>query len=253
VTDAPTIRLATLNTTSEVSSLASGCQAVPALLVSFVYLPAFLRVRSQYRYRDWALDSGAYSAHNSGTPIRLADYIATATELRATDATLTDVFSLDVIGDPVASLKNCEAMWAAGVPAIPTFHYGEPEHVLLSMARTYPKIALGGVVHLKTQQRQKRQWAEQCFARTWPKRIHGFSFGGHQAILALPWHSVDATNWEVGPTRWGKWRRYGHLSIRGQHHLQAEINHYLTVEQQARVRWRAQMAELDHLGKERDL
>ena len=46
----------------------------PALLVSYVYLEPFLKNQHRYCYRDWVLDSGAFSAHNSGTEIKLQDY-----------------------------------------------------------------------------------------------------------------------------------------------------------------------------------
>ena len=47
----------------------------PSLLVSYVYLSAWLRKQKEYVYRDWALDSGAFSAYNKGTEIDLQDYI----------------------------------------------------------------------------------------------------------------------------------------------------------------------------------
>ena len=40
--------------------------SAPGLLVSFVYLRSFLGIRARCAMRDWVLDSGAYSAHNSG-------------------------------------------------------------------------------------------------------------------------------------------------------------------------------------------
>ena len=217
--------------------------SAPALLVSFVYLKGFLRDQDRYIYRDWVLDSGAFSAHASGTNIDLQEYIDTCLRLKATDPTLVEVFALDVIGDWKASLKNCEAMWAAGVEAIPCYHVGEPESVLLGIAKDYPKIALGGCVGYT----KKIEWATQCFSRVWPKKIHGFGFGSSKALMALPWHSVDATNWEGMPCRFGRWSSYNgaHLQIRGSdHNLRSEIEYYLKMERQARSRWANEMAIL---------
>jgi len=251
---APTVRIATGNRVAEVISLEpqpdGGHADPPALLVSFVWLRRFLRERHRYRYRDWVLDSGAFSAHNSGKEIRLAEYIEACRSLLGHDPTLTEVYSLDVIGDHHASRVNCDLMWEAGVPAVPTYHHGEPEAVLLDLARTYPKIALGGAVGLKP--KYKMAWAAQCFARTWPKRIHGFGFGTFEMIVALPWHSVDASNWASGPCRYGNWKRYGRMSVRGsRQHLQEEVKYYLGIEQKARIRWQAQMRQLDTLPLER--
>lgn len=138
-------------------------ESAPALLVSYVYLKPFLDRQSQYVYRDWALDSGAFSAHMTGTKIELAAYIDVCQRLKASDPTLTDVFALDVIGDWKASLKNVEEMWRAGVEAIPCYHIGEPESVLKGLAKDYPKIAIGGVAREKPQ--KKLAFAKECFAR----------------------------------------------------------------------------------------
>jgi hypothetical protein len=152
---------------------------LPALLVSYVYREPFLRDQAKYRYRDWVLDSGAFSAYVSGAVIENRAFIEEAKRLLATDKTLTEVFALDVIGDYKTSLRNCEEAWEQGLPAIPTYHAGEPESHLRDIAKRFPKIALGGVVGSKN----KLSWAKQCFARVYPKRIHGF--GSEKAIMAL--------------------------------------------------------------------
>lgn len=213
----------------------------PALLVSYVYLTPFLKNRHRYAYRDWVLDSGAFSAHNSGAEIKLQDYINCCKELQASDPTLTEVFALDVIGNWKASLKNCKEMWRQGVEAIPCYHVGEPESELKAMAKDYPKIALGGCVGY----RDKLKFAEQCFARVWPKAIHGFGFGAEKDIMALPWHSVDATNWEIGPCKFGRWQSFGQLSVRGsKQNLRAEVEWYLNLERRAQQKWTGAMRQL---------
>ncbi len=147
----------------------------PALLVSYVFHKRFLKLRSDYVYRDWVMDSGAFSAKNSGVEIDLQEYIDTCQELLETDPKLSEVFALDVIGDWRASVKNYETMWKAGVPAIPAYHIGEPEELLLDLASAYNKIAVGGMAKLRGH--TKLQFAEQCFARVWPVKVHGFGVG----------------------------------------------------------------------------
>lgn len=234
--------------------------SLPALLVSFVYLPQFLANRHKYRYRDWVLDSGAFSAHNSGTDVNLDEYITTCRELLASDPTLTEVFALDDIGDWHVSLRNCEKMWAAGVPAVPTFHYGEPWDVLLGIARDYPKIALGGMVGQAVKPRDA--WVAQCFSRVWPKRIHGFGLAGEATVLGFPFSSTDATNWEIGPCKYASWQSFRgakrrddgrvvgakKFSVRGsKQNLRVEVEWYLDLERRARARWKKEMAKLDEL------
>ena len=47
----------------------------PPLLISYYYLEPFVENRAAYRYRDWVMDSGAFSAHNSGVEIDLNRYV----------------------------------------------------------------------------------------------------------------------------------------------------------------------------------
>ncbi len=218
----------------------------PALLVSFYYFKQFSRFRYSYNFRDWVMDSGAFSAKNSGKVIDLQEYIDTCLQLTQEDQQLTEVFALDVIGDHETSLRNCEEMWRQGVQAIPCFHVGEPEDALVEMAAKYPKIALGGAVGFSG----KREWAEQCFARVWPKKIHGFGFGSERDILHLPWHSVDATNWELGPCAFGNWRSFGGaMSVRGaEQNLRSEVEWYLRLERKAQAQWRREMELLEADG-----
>lgn len=224
----------------------------PALLVSYVYLPPFLENKHRYCYRDWVLDSGAFSAHNSGTEINLDAYITCCKKLLEEDSSLTEIFALDVIGDWKASVKNAEQMWKKGVEAIPTFHYGSPWEVLKGLAKDYPKIAIGGCVG----KRDKDKFAAQCFARVWPKKIHGFGFGSEKSIMTLPFHSVDATNWELAPCKYGTWKAFGHqrVSVRGSaQNLRAEVEWYLDLERRARERWKKEMQKLEKQPQSRTL
>lgn len=217
----------------------------PALLVSYAYLKPFIQRRASYLFRDWALDSGAFTAHAKGKPVCLQAYTEKCLELLAGELPPAEVFSLDVIGDWKASAKNTDKLWSSGVPAIPAFHVGSPEAELKRLAKTFPKIALGGAVGFK----RKDEWAAQCFARVWPAKIHGFGFGSEASIMALPWHSVDATNWEIGPCAFGSWRVYGKMSVRGaSQDLRAEIEWYLDLERKARARWRKEMKQLESLA-----
>ena len=216
----------------------------PALLVSYVYLDAFLKNKPKYHYRDWVMDSGAFSAWKSGTEIDLQKYIDTARKLIEEDETLSEVYSLDVIGDWEGTARNTEEMWRQGIPAIPAFHHGEPEEALLEMAEKYPKIALGGIVGVH--KKEKKRWIGQCFARVWPKKIHGFGVGTKDIVMSFPFHSVDATNWELGPCAYGRWNSYGKMSIRGsKQDLRVEVKWYLDLERKARNRWRKEMELLD--------
>jgi hypothetical protein len=243
----PTVRLAVGSMHEKAHSRGLTTERLPALLVSYAYLQPFLKNRHRYRFRDWVMDSGAFTAANAGTTINLADYIKTCHDLMKSDPALVEIFSLDVIGDPKASAENAAAMWKAGIPAIPTYHYGEPESALLELAATYPKIAIGGVAYKRGS--QKTKWAEQVFARVWPKRIHGFAFGGENHVMALPFHSVDSSSWEIGACGFGNWKQFGSMTVRGSNQdLRGEVNAYLDLEDRARLKWAPQMKELAATG-----
>jgi hypothetical protein len=247
--DAPTVRIGIGGKTGpdgeerRYQSLAPA-EVRPGLLTSFVFLENFLRYRHRYHYRDWVLDSGAYSAFASGVPIDLGAYIRKCRELLGNASPPVEIYSLDVIGDWKASLRNTEFMWKAGIQAIPAYHIGEPWDVLKAMARDYPKIALGGVARKRGE--EKRSWALKCVSMVWPKKVHGFGFGEREHIMTVPFHSVDATNWEIGPCRFGNWRQFGKMSIRGSsQNLRGEVQHFLKIEAEAQARWSREMAELE--------
>jgi len=216
----------------------------PALLVSGAFPDSVAEVASgRIVCRDWVLDSGAYTAFNAGKPVVLSEYIEAIRRLRDTPCPPSEVFSLDVIGDWRAGMANTEAMWAAGIECIPCFHQGEPEDVLIGMARDYPKIALGNMVGLRS--KPKLRWARRCLDRVWPKRVHGFGLGSEEAIMSLPFESLDATNWHINPAGFGQWRylgstrkKWGKGSWRGSgQNLRAEVQWYLDLERRARERW----------------
>jgi hypothetical protein len=221
---------------------------LPALLVSYFYWEGFARYRPRYAFRDYALDSGAYSAHTSGAEIDLDQYIAFCQGQLASDPQCTEVFALDVIDSWRQSERNTERMWKAGVPAIPVYHFGEPERLLTQMASAYPKIALGGMVGQHAV--PKLEWLEWCFAKVWPKKIHGLGVSGENILQRLPFHSVDATNWIVGPAGFGSYKSMAKptKAPRGKGiNLRAEVQWWLALERKLAQRWRKPLALLDAL------
>lgn len=225
----------------------------PPVLVSYLGLALWEESYRGLKHRDWVLDSGAFSAYTIGIRIDLEEYAEDCLRLMAEPWGPSEVFSLDVIGDAEASRRNTERLWNLGVPAIPCFHPEEDESFLLEMAEQYPKIALGGVAYGKGERKYK--WAEQCFARVWPHRIHGFAFGSERAAMRLPWHSTDASSWQTGPAVFATWRGLAsasrvqiNLSVSGSGaNLTGEILHHLQIEQRVRRRWRGSMRQLPPL------
>ena len=216
----------------------------PALLLSYAFIKQWRGKMDDWVFRDWVLDSGAFSVHASGKAVEFGTYLSDTRELLAAPRPPVEVFALDVIGDWRASRVNAEKMWAAGVEAIPCFHYGSPWAELESLAATYPKIALGGMAHRSM--KSKGDWIGQCFARVWPKRIHGFACN-ERLLMRFPFHSVDSSSWCLKAVAFGRWKAYGgaYLNWRGSaQNLRAEVAFYLRAEREARRRWAAEMTLL---------
>ena len=218
----------------------------PALLVAFPYVKPFLARQEFFCYRDWALDSGAFTAYTSGKPIDHERYMELCLRLLATDPTLTEVFSLDVIDNPTATLRNARTEWQRGIPSIPTFHSGMPWRYLDELAAEFPKISLGGAVGLT--KHKKMRWVAECFRRVWPKRIHGLGMASRDILMSFPFHSVDAASWAVSPLCFGQWKSLGDVRGRGStQNLRAEIEYYLKLEREVQSRWKREMEMLEAL------
>lgn len=222
----------------------------PAVLCSYVYYDVFKStVLDTVNIRHWVLDSGAYSAFNSGRTIGIQEYIDFCKQVADGPRPPQEVFALDVIGDWKASMVNTEEMWRQGVPAIPCYHVGEPKDVLLGMARDYPKIAIGGTAGRMFGDK-RLHFLEQCFAHIWPKKVHGFGVTNIKLLRSLPFHSVDSTSWEIGALRFGNWAAYADMPVKGprsNHYLRPEVDVYMDIEAQLKARWSKQMAELESL------
>ncbi len=215
-------------------------EELPAILVSYVWLDEFRKHRHRFHFRDWVLDSGAFSAHVRDIEIKLEDYIETAKEFLGSDDTLKEVFALDVISDWKESLKNYEAMWEAGVPAVPTYHVGEPEHVLRTLAREYPKIAISGSGTKMYSRKERGRLFAQCFERVWPKRIHLFATLDKAILETLPVHSADSSSWALNAAGYGWWKGFGLQRLRQRGvspHLQTEVDWYIKYERRLKAKW----------------
>lgn len=231
---------------------ACGADVLPSVLLSYAYRRVWEPLLPTLHIRDYVLDSGAFTAHSLGVDITVEELLGAVQRYQDEGRPPAEVFALDVIGDWRGTKANTERMWAAGVQAIPAFHYGEPEDVLVGYARDYPKIALGGVVGIN--KKEKMRWVTQCFARVWPKPIHGFGMG-LWALEKFPFHSIDCSDWEGSAARFGRWNAFGGatLGLGGKvllDNLAIEAQHWLDHEQRGKSRWQQVMQGLGWTGTE---
>ncbi|MFD8509686.1 hypothetical protein ACFV27_00870 [Streptomyces antimycoticus] len=150
-------------------------------------------------------DSGAFSAATLGVTISLADYRAWLTDW---SGLITTAATLDVIGDPVATARNTEALEAAGLTVLPTFHVGTPWPVLEALCARHRYIALGGMVPHTKEPTAVLRWLIRCFrvAAETGTVFHGFGQTRLDTLAALPFYSVDSSTWASGA-------RYGALTL----------------------------------------
>ena len=148
---------------------------------------------------DLFLDSGAYSASTQGITINLDEYIDF---IKSHEKHLAVYANLDVIGDPVATLKNQRIMEEAGLCPLPCFHFGEDFRYLHYYMENYDYIAMGGMVGRKS--RDLSSWLDKCFnllcdnSDRVPKiKVHGYGMTSILLMIRYPWYSVDSTSWVV--------------------------------------------------------
>lgn len=250
MSNAPTIRLSIAGGSRRVAeALSYKNLPAPSILVSYFYINQFNRFRDRMCVRDWALDSGAFSAKNRRKPVKISldGYIERCLKLLSEEDKPVEIFSLDDLDSPEQSIRNCEKMREAGVPAIPCYHQGESWEVLQEYSQKYEKIAIGGTVG-KGRTGKDYDWIDQVFARVWPKRIHGFGFGSEKQVMTYPFDSVDSTGWEIMPCQFGHWFSMGEqkVSVRGsRQNLRVEVDAYLRLESKARARWKSTWGKIN--------
>lgn len=212
--------------------------------------PQVIRKAAPFPFQRRMLDSGAFSAWNTGKTIDMNALI-----VASKSPEFTETVCLDVIGDADASVKNALAMKAAGSPAFPVFHIGDPWEHLMLYKKEFGRTGLSCRFGEPT--RSSIKWLEQCFARAWPCRFHSFGWIGGDALARFPFDTADATTWLM-PRMYGEWRGFGTQSkrhfgfpaaehtfkVRGGHwSLAAEVHAFLKVQRSLTERWRKELAQ----------
>lgn len=170
------------------------------LLVAYPYLDKFLKHRHKFNVRRWILDSGAFSAFNSGKVIDLKSYCR---DIAALHGDVAEYFALDVIGDYKKGIDNYHFMLSEGLSPMPVYHPGEPWSVLNEFKKTAYKLAVGSGMELSKTGATVRgggsDYVAQVFSRVWPMRIHGLALSRASMMDKFPFDSVDSTTWIIMP------------------------------------------------------
>jgi hypothetical protein len=99
-----------------------------------------------YENRDkirFVLDSGAFTAWKAGKPISLDDYCRFIEKLPFEP---WRYFTLDIIGDPIGTLKNYDIMRQRGFKPVPIFTRGDDLSIIDEYYKTSDVVGIGGLV-----------------------------------------------------------------------------------------------------------
>lgn len=147
---------------------------------------------------DIFIDSGAFSAENSGKTIEINDY---CNFLKETGAKM--YAALDVIGNAKQTLANTEYMVKEhGLDPLPTFHLGGNTKDLEKLFN-YNYICLGGLVFASGAMRYCDEVWSIILKNRPDMRVHGFGLTNADLMARYPWTSVDSSSFK-GCKRFGR-------------------------------------------------
>lgn len=178
----------------------------PRVLLSFAYyrddnldrLAAALTVDGVRP--SFVADSGAFSARTMGWQVEPGAY---AGWLLRWWPLFDFAFTLDVIGDPVASRTSHDDLeQRVGARLVPVVHYGGTVDDLAPYrAEGHQLIALGGMaLRDRSTAGVRARWLHAMF--TWAADhdvvFHGLGIGAYEMMWDWPWYSVDSSSWSQG-------------------------------------------------------
>lgn len=139
------------------------------------------------------IDSGAFSAHNSGTVIDRAEY---AQFLRRWWGCWDHAITLDAIGDPATTRVNTRWLHEQGLPVMPVFTPGDTLPDFDAMVRDHGYVCVGGLVGLPPRTQRARVRMLQQRAQRAGGGIHALGIGSLALLRASRPFSADASSVE---------------------------------------------------------
>ena len=169
------------------------------LLASYAIWDQFLTSKPGINISNLQVDSGAFSVFRSGKVIDIDKFIVVAKQNPQ-----AEIFSLDEIGNWQKSQANTLKIWAAGVPAMPIYHAGEPRNYLDWCVENTPC----GKIAIACTSKDRAGVVREQFKYIWDKyggiKIHGLAMASPKMLAVGPFDSVDASSWATAPGRFGQ-------------------------------------------------
>lgn len=139
------------------------------------------------------IDSGAYSAWNSGAEIVLDEYCDACREYESKG---WKYFQLDVIGDQKKTLDNYDYMISKGLTPIPVFTRGGNLQDLKQI-KDAQLIGLGSGVRTKGQGAYIK-WFLMQEKEIKNTQLHLFGYNNLKTVFTNKIYSIDSTSWAQG-------------------------------------------------------
>lgn len=165
------------------------------LLASYAYAERWdmAKLRGRLRCGRLLLDSGAFTAYQTGRKITVGEY---ATWLARWRHAWDHAITLDVIGDPVASRRQTRKLHARGLPVLPVFTVGDTMPEFEAMVRDCGYVAVGGMVGIARRHNSakiERLRLLQRRAEELGGGIHALGIGSLPTLRAARCYTADAS------------------------------------------------------------
>lgn len=137
------------------------------------------------------VDSGAFTAWKAKKKIELDDYCRF---IEALPLKPWAYFSLDVVGNPHATLENYNTMLKRGFKPVPVFTRGEDISVLEEYYRTSDYVAIGGLVGTL----RNKGFVKGIMRVVGSRKVHWLGFTNLNFMKKYRPYSADSSTWEMG-------------------------------------------------------
>lgn len=145
-----------------------------------------------FYFDNLIMDSGAFSAHNSGEVIHLNSY---CNDLKSIG--IQKYFSLDVIGSAEKSYENYKIMRKMGMNPIPTFHINTDIEYLLKYLSETDHISIGNMVQGNQIVGNLDKIWNEIYTRNPNCKVHGLGVSNYDIASRYPWHSIDSSSYNA--------------------------------------------------------
>lgn len=184
------------------------------------------KVQDYFKKCHLLVDSGAFTFQKK-KGITVEQWIKKALNL---EQYASEIISLDVIGDAQKSYDNYIEI-KKSLDVIPTFHVGSDIEYLKKYLEHTNRIAIGGMVGLKSEITKLKNYLNEIFKLFNPKdlpKFHAFGYFSQQILEHYPFFSADATTWQ-NYSRFGEFHKFENFEYKRVKSLKVakvDINEY---------------------------